>query len=65
MTLNLAGNKRLPLGREFLREMARIMELEYGPFENDDLLVLLISTVRKNYWADDEDGLLDLFRQSS
>ncbi len=65
LTLELVNKKKLPLNRPLLREYARLMDLEFSPFEDEDLLELLITTVEQHHVSEGGDGLLTLLRKDS
>ena len=63
LTLELVNKKTIPLNRPLLREYARLMDLEFSPFEDEDLLELLIGTVERHHGTSGGDGLLTLLRK--
>ncbi len=63
LTLELVNSKKLPLNRQLLVEYARLMDLEFSPFEDEDLLDLFQDTMWRHYGAGDGQGLMDLLRK--
>ncbi len=63
LTLELVNQEIIPLDRRLLGQYARLLDLEFSPFEDEDLLDELITTVRRHYRADDGDALLNLMRK--
>jgi phosphohistidine swiveling domain-containing protein len=63
LALRWVDEGKLTLGRPLLNEFARLLDRDFSPFEDEDLLQELISGVRNNYRKDQSDGLLILLRR--
>ena len=63
LTLDLVNGKKLRLDRRLLGQYARLLDLEFSPFEDEDLLDLLITTMNRHSSSGKGDGLLNLLRK--
>ncbi len=63
LVLELVNEEHLSLSRGILQECARLFDREFSPFEEEDLLALLVSTVHNHSRTAGDDGLLGLFRK--
>lgn len=61
LTLKMVNSRKIPLNRALLLEYARLLDLEFSPFKDEDLLDKLVKTLEGKFSR--AGGLLDLLRK--